>query len=128
MPDREEVFEAISSSWSIETCGEPEKWSPENPSKGQCDTLSFVAWEYLGGDLVLGTVFVNGEQTEHHYWNRIDGEDFDLTRGQFVDGEDIVEVAVVENELLKNNQGSMKADVMARIEVMRGLVEAKLAT
>lgn len=128
MPDREEIFEAIRSSWSIETCGEPEKWTPDNPAKGQCDASSFVAWEYLGGDLVLGKVLINGEQTEHHYWNRIDGEDFDLTRAQFVDGEDIVEVAVVENEFLKTNQGTMKAKVMARIGIMRDLVAAKVAT
>jgi len=126
MSAREKVFEAIRSSWSIETCGEPEKWTPENPSMGQCDASSFVAWEYLGGDLVLGNVFVDGEQTEHHYWNRIGGEDFDLTRAQFLEGEDVVEAAVVENEFLQSNQMAMKPDVMARVEVMRGLVQAKL--
>ena len=95
VPDRERVFKAIRDSWSPETCGEPEKFSPDNPSWQQCDASAFVAWEHLGGDLVLGKVFLDGERTEHHYWNRIDGEDFDLTREQFQNGENIVEANVV---------------------------------
>lgn len=127
MHDREEVFAAIRSSWSIETCGVPDQWTPKNPAKGQCDASSFVAWEYLGGDLVLGKVLVDGEQTEHHYWNRIDGVDFDLTREQFVNGEDVVEMAVVEDEFLSTKQETMKPEVMARIEVMRRLVRNQLS-
>lgn len=126
MSDREAVFQAIRDGWSPETCGEPEKFSVDNPSWQQCDASAFVAWEYLGGDLVLGKVFVDGEQTEHHYWNRIDGEDFDLTRDQFRRGETIVEADVVSNEFLKENMETMKSDVLVRIEAMRQNVTKRL--
>jgi hypothetical protein len=121
------VFQAIRDCWSPETCGEPEKFSLNNPSWQQCDASAFVAWEYLGGDLVLGKVFVDGEQTEHHYWNRIDGKDFDLTREQFQKDEDIVEANVVPNDYLKKNMDTMNPEVVARIEVMRGKVGQKLS-
>ena len=126
MPNRQEVIEAIRSCWSVETSGHPEEWSRENPAKGQCDVSSFVAWDYLGGDLVLSKVLIDGEQTEHHYWNRIDGEDVDLTSEQFTGSEEFKEVAVVEDDYLRSNQGSMKAEVAARIALMRSAVQEVL--
>jgi len=126
MDDRERVIDAIRRSWSAETSGTPKEWSTKVPAKGQCDASSFVAWEYLGGDLVLGQVFVDGVQTEHHYWNRIEGEDLDLTGEQFVGGEDIREIAVLESDQLRTQQGSMKPDVVSRIDVMRSLVRERL--
>ncbi len=126
MPDRKEVIEAIRSCWSIETSGAPDEWTPQNPAKGHCDVSSFVAWDYLGGDLVLSQVFVEGVQTEHHYSNRIDGEDFDLTREQFTGDEVISEVSIVEYDYLKNNQASMKPEVAARLELMRAAVRGVL--
>lgn len=126
MPTREEVFDAIRSSWSVDTCGTPELWSPENPALGQCDVSSFAAWDYLGGDLVLAKVFIDGEHTEHHYWNRINGEDHDLTGEQYRGNEEIREFSVVTDEYLRSNQATMKPDVAARLGVMRAAVEARL--
>ncbi|MEZ5282123.1 MAG: hypothetical protein R2770_16810 [Acidimicrobiales bacterium] len=124
MWDRDLIFQAIRESWCPETCGEPARFTPENPSWQQCDASAFVAWEYLGGDLVLGKVFIDGEQTEHHYWNRIDGEDFDLTRDQFRDGQSIVEVNVIPDAFLKENMQTMKPEVLSRVEIMRTKVSA----
>lgn len=124
--DREQVFQAVRDSWCAETCGEPTAWSPSNPSWQQCDASAFVAWELLGGDLVLGKVLLDGEETEHHYWNRIDGHDFDLTREQFVRGEDIREAAVVSNSFLRENAETMKPEVRARVGIMRTNVSARL--
>jgi hypothetical protein len=126
VPDRDDVVEAIRACWSEETSSSDGEWTIENPAKGQCDVSSFVAWDYLGGDLVLAKVFVDGEQVEHHYWNRIDGFDLDLTREQYSDDEEIVEHAVLQDEFLLTNQRSMKPDVMARIEIMRGAVTERL--
>ncbi|MGI9528446.1 MAG: YunG family protein [Acidimicrobiia bacterium] len=126
MDDRARVIDAIRGSWSAETSSTPDEWSTEVPAKGQCDASSFVAWEYLGGDLVLGQVFADGAQTEHHYWNRIDGEDLDLTGEQFTNGEDIREIATLGSEQLRTQQGSMKPDVASRIGVMRSLVGERL--
>ena len=126
MDERSRVIDAICRSWSAETSSTPTAWSSEIPAKGQCDASSFVAWEYLGGDLVLGQVFVDGVQTEHHYWNRIEGEDLDLTREQFVGGEDIREIAILGSDQLRTQQASMKPDVASRIDVMRSLVRERL--
>ena len=127
MRESEDVFQAIRDSWSPDTCGEPDNFSADNPSWQQCDASAFVAWEHLGGDLVLGRVFVNGEQTEHHYWNRIDGQDYDVTREQFSNGEDIVEAGVVPSHYLKENTDAMKPEVLHRIAVMRNEVRVRLA-
>ena len=127
MPENEDVFQAIRDSWSPETCGEPDNFSAENPSWQQCDASAFVAWEHLGGDLVLGRVFVNGEQTEHPYWNRIDGQEYDVTREQFSNGEEIVEASVVPSDYLRKNMDSMKPEVLQRIAAMREKVKVRLA-
>lgn len=124
MPDRREVIEAIRTSWSVETSAEPESWTSANPAKGQCEVSSFVAWEYLGGDLVLSQVFVDGEMTEHHYWNRIDGTDLDLTREQFTGDEEITEIRVHEHDFLQENRGSMKAELAERISILRSAVRS----
>ena len=123
--EREDVIQAIRDGWSVETSAEDE-WSPENPAKGQCEVSSFVAWQYLGGDLVLAQVFLNGEQLEHHYWNRINGEDVDLTREQFRRQEEIVEVNVLQDAFLAENMNTMKPEVLGRINVLRERVAASL--
>lgn len=131
--NRELVFQIIRDSWSAETSGNSLEWSPDNPSWQQCDASAFVAWEHLGGELVLGKVFLNGQETEYHYWNRIDGVDFDLTRDQFIDGQDIEEVEVLSNSFLQQNASSMKPEVLQRITILRhkvneALCEQHLAT
>ncbi len=117
MTDRSVVIAAIRSSWSAETCAH-ETWGEDNPARGQCEPSSFVAWRYLGGDLVLASVLVDGEQVEHHYWNRIDGEDIDLTREQFVNGEVVEEIQVLPDEFLAANMSTMKPVMLRRISVL----------
>ena len=122
MIERQQVLDAIRSCWAADTSGTPEEWSPQNPAKGQCDVSSFIAWEYLGGDLVLSRVFIDGEQTEHHYSNRLEGEDIDVTAGQFSGDEEIKEVSVVADDYLRKNRGTMRPELAARIVVMRSAV------
>ncbi len=126
MPTTEQVFDAIRDCWSVVTSGTPEQWSEENPAVGQCDVSSFVAWDYLGGDLVLAKVFIDGEQTEHHYWNRINGADHDLTGEQYRGNEEVREFSIVSDEYLRSNQSTMKPDVASRLELMRTAVKARL--
>jgi hypothetical protein len=65
--------------WSRETSYEPEKWTPENPTHGQCAITALVVQDLLGGDLLRAKV--NGAE---HYWNRLpDSSELDLTRDQF---------------------------------------------
>ena len=117
MIDRSVVIEAVRSCWSAETSAN-DHWSGDNPAKGQCEPSSFVAWRYLGGDLVVAKVLVDGEQVEHHYWNRIDGEDIDLTRAQFTNGEVIEVMRVLPSDFLAENMNEMKPGMLRRIELM----------
>ena len=121
------IYEAIRASWSADTSATPEQWSAANPAKGQCDVSSFVAWEHLGGALVLGQVFVNGDQTEHHYWNRIAGVDLDLTHEQFDGSEDIREVALVTSEEIEAKRDTMRPELAARLALLRQRVSRRLA-
>ncbi|MCU1300709.1 MAG: hypothetical protein JWQ87_993 [Candidatus Sulfotelmatobacter sp.] len=65
--------------WSRETSYDPEKWTPENPTHGQCAITALVIQDLLGGDLLRAKV--NGAE---HYWNCLpDLGELDLTRDQF---------------------------------------------
>ncbi|MGI9586073.1 MAG: YunG family protein [Acidimicrobiia bacterium] len=125
MDDRTAVVEAIRAGWSSDTIAEGE-FASTNPARGQCDASSFVAWRYLGGDLVLSKVFLNGEEVEHHYWNRIDGDDLDITRDQFTQGEDIVEIKVHTHDFLAENMNAMRPELLSRIELLSSRVESTL--
>lgn len=125
MTERSAVIEAIRSSWCADTMAEGD-WNADNPSRGQCEPSSFVAWRCLGGDLVLGRVLVGGEQLEHHYWNRIDGDDLDVTREQFGPEHVVEELRVLPSEFLAENIAGMKPEMLRRIERMSADVAALL--
>ncbi|WP_405162812.1 hypothetical protein OG203_42180 [Nocardia sp. NBC_01499] len=53
--------------------------------------------DFFGGDLVVGEVWLNGEQHGFHWWNRLPtGIELDLTRDQFRLGQTITATRVVE--------------------------------
>lgn len=122
------VVKAIAASWSRETSEVPDEWSEANRAKGHCDVSSFVAWEHLGGDLVQGQVHLHGEFQEYHYWNRLDGDDLDLTRGQFKSGEVVTEEKVLESAFLAANRESMRPELAARLDAFRERVNRRLGT
>ncbi len=122
------IVEAIRASWSSETSERPDQWNPANPAMGHCDVSSFVAWEHLGGELVLGEVHLGGAFHEHHYWNRIDGVDLDLTASQFINGEVITEKQVLSTDFLSSNWDAIRPGVRARIEAFRTVVERRLSS
>ena len=124
--DRERLIAAIRESWSTATAAGDAPWSPDNPSRGQCDVTSLVVLEYLGGDLQLAEVRVDGERTEYHYWNLLADEVLDLTRGQFRDGEEIVELARHPHDFIRTNYGQSKGDVRHRHEILRSAVIERL--
>ncbi|TDT15433.1 hypothetical protein BDK89_1003 [Ilumatobacter fluminis] len=120
------VVAAIVASWSNESSASPDDWSLGNPAKGQCEVSSFVAWELLGGELVLGHVYAGTDFQEYHYWNRIDGADLDLTRRQFVNGETITEVDTLTSAFIEANRADMRPELAQRIDVLRVSVAERL--
>lgn len=126
--DRQQLVDAMRAEWCLELSADPDLWSPENPAKGHCDVTSFVAWEHLGGELVLNQVFLDGRLSEHHYFNRIDGEDFDITFEQFGGAEEITEIGVLSSEQIVAQRSELKEDVRDRIDEFRKRVDARLAS
>ena len=83
-----EIEAAIRASWSLDTADEDDEWTPENPARGQCDVTCLVIHDIFGGEILAADVFVDGERTEAHMWNRLPGGlELDLTREQFRNGE-----------------------------------------
>jgi hypothetical protein len=90
-----QLEQAIRESWSLDTADEDDGWTPENPSRGQCDVTTLVVHDLLGGDVLGADVYLDGERIEAHMWNRLaSGIDVDLTREQFRRGEVIGEPRV----------------------------------
>jgi 8-oxo-dGTP pyrophosphatase MutT (NUDIX family) len=76
--------------WGPDTCDPHDlaSWRADNPARGQCGTTALVVQDLLGGELVMGDVLVDGVKVGHHWWNQLpDGDEIDLTAGQFHVGE-----------------------------------------
>jgi hypothetical protein len=92
-----EIEAAIRAAWGRDTSDDPDEWSEENPSRGQCAVTSLLVRELLGGDIVVANVVRDGRRVERHAWNRLaSGVALDLTREQFRAGEQFTEPAVEE--------------------------------
>ena len=92
-----QIQDAIRASWGRDTADRDDGWTPENPSRGQCDVTSLVVQDIFGGELLAAGVFRDGERVESHMWNRLPGgAEVDLTRDQFTNGEVLGEPSVRE--------------------------------
>ena len=82
-----EIDRAFRASWGVDVCEDPAdvpRWSPANPSRGQCGPTALVLNDLLGGDLCVAEVHgPDGTRQGFHWWNRLAGVDIDLTREQF---------------------------------------------
>jgi len=88
---------AIRASWAAETSCDAAGWTPENPAYQQCDVTARVLHDYLGGEVLVCGVIRDGVRVDRHAWNRLpSGLEIDLTREQFVAGEQFEEPSVVE--------------------------------
>ncbi|HWG98516.1 MAG TPA: hypothetical protein VNV66_04140 [Pilimelia sp.] len=91
---------AVRAGWAADTCSPDDLvragWQPDNPAWGHCDVTALLVNDLLGGDLVVGTVHLDGEQQGFHWWNRLaTGVELDLTRDQFRNGQVVVGARVV---------------------------------
>jgi hypothetical protein len=83
-----EIEKAIRASWGLDTAEEDDGWTPENPSRGQCDITALLVHDIFGGEILAAGIFRLGERVESHMWNRLPGGmELDLTRDQFKNGE-----------------------------------------
>jgi len=67
-------IEAIRNAWGVDVCEDPvdvERWSPLNPSRGQCGPTALVVHDLLGGWLCVAKVRLeDGSYQGYHWWNR----------------------------------------------------------
>jgi hypothetical protein len=90
VPNAEMLRPILRVCWGPDTCDPHDlaDWRPANPARGQCGVTAFIVQDLLGGELVLGEVFVDETLVGHHYWNRLpDGRDVDFTAEQFYPAE-----------------------------------------
>jgi hypothetical protein len=75
--DEQKVRASLRTAWSLDTAVQ---WTKENPALGQCNVTAAVVFDLFGGE-VLRTELAG----IWHYYNRIDGQRFDLTDSQFTE-------------------------------------------
>ncbi|MET0909926.1 MAG: hypothetical protein ABWZ99_10675 [Ilumatobacteraceae bacterium] len=75
---------AIEASWARDTSDDPDNWTSDVPSFGQCAVTSLVVRDYVGGEVRIARVFSNGEAVDMHCWLELpDGDVIDWTTEQF---------------------------------------------
>ena len=74
-PDRENLEARLARAWSARSSS---LWSADNPARGQCSVTALAVQRLCGGDILM-TPTDGGP----HFYNRIGGERWDLTAGQF---------------------------------------------
>jgi hypothetical protein len=92
--------------WSRDTCWHKPEFNPKCPSEGQCFVTAMIVQDIFGGELIQGIVHqIDGDN--NHYWNKLpNGQEFDLTSDQFVEGDGIhpVEGRVISNKFCNPNR------------------------
>jgi hypothetical protein len=96
-PTIDDLRAAIARCWARDTSDDPDEWTAENPTRGQCGVTALVVRELLGGEILMADVHGSHLPGERHAWNRLpSGEEVDLTLDQFRAGETLGPAAVDE--------------------------------
>ena len=76
------LYDALQNVWSRDTCAPRlrDKWSPDDPTVGQCSITAFLAQDIFGGK-VYGIPLPDGN---FHCYNVVGDCTFDLTSEQFL--------------------------------------------
>jgi len=75
------LYDDLLCAWCADTCAPRmrEKWSKDNPTKGQCSITAFLVQDIFGGK-VYGVPLGDGN---YHCFNVVNGVTLDLTSEQF---------------------------------------------
>jgi hypothetical protein len=107
-----QLEDAIRASWSAETSDRPESWTSDNPAYQQCEVTARVVRDYLGGEILVAGVVLDGQRVDRHAWNQLaSGLVLDLTREQFRDGERLEEPAV--DDVVRIDRSSERYELLA---------------
>lgn len=83
----EDIERSLQAAWRGDT-SDSNAWHADTPELGQAAVSALIVQYAYGGIVVEGSV---GDQK--HFWNRINGEDVDLTRSQYSANDELVETA-----------------------------------
>lgn len=91
---------ALRAGWAADTCSPDDAaraaWTPDNPAWGHCDLTALIVNDVFGGDLVVGEVYLDGDQHGFHWWNQLASSvELDLTREQFQRGQTVTATRIV---------------------------------
>lgn len=91
----------LEKAWCQNTCYEKlrEKWNKNNAAIGQCYVSSMLFHDIFGGE-IFKIKLNNGIS---HYFNRLNGIDYDFTKSQFIDEKFVGNVEHVDREFMELN-------------------------
>lgn len=96
-----------------------DEWSKANPFLGHCAVVSAIFYNKFGGEIIRGIIAETGIS---HYWNRLDGVEYDLTKEQFTNLVTLVEARTVSIDRIMGN-GNTKERYDLLIEKLLQLPE-----
>jgi len=81
LKEADRLYDRLINLWCKETCAPRmrDRWTPDNPTLGQCSITAFLVQDILGGD-VFGIPLPDGN---FHCYNKVGDKVFDLTSEQF---------------------------------------------
>ena len=92
--------------WSSETSS---LWCQDNPARGQCDVTAIVINDFFGGEILK--TFIDGQP---HFYNRIDGINYDFTASQFQVLPEYLDLIADREEIFSSN-----SKVRQQYEILR---------
>jgi hypothetical protein len=112
------MLEKFKKAWCAETAHPSyrNKWSPDNPSTGQCAVTALIVQDLFGGDIYSCKV---GKSS--HFVNIINDKIYDLTVEQF-GGVDSVKYVNGSFKLRSRKSLLQNKDVMERYQLLKSLV------
>ena len=114
--DEFRVRDALENAWSLETA---KQWSKENPANGQCNVTSVVIFDLFGGE-ILRTPY----PMFWHYYNRINGQRYDLSDSQFVRPAARFEAPDSYEDVLTDREAAMEGIPQREYDaLMKGLLQ-----
>lgn len=107
----ENVKNCLIKCWSIKTSS---KWTVKNPSRGQCGVTALLINDIFGGEILKTKI-----DNQWHYYNRIDGKEYDFTSDQFTS-------KPVYQNLLSNRDEAYSDTNEYQYTQLKGLMEKEL--
>ena len=112
--DINKIAKALKSSWNRDTCYPSclKIYDVSDKSTGQCAITSLIINDYLGGIIQSGYIEELGIK---HYWNLINDEVIDITKGQFNKQYEFLDIKEkTREEMLSNENTKIRYELLRK--------------